>query len=59
VIQFGSERAEPLDPPYVLDGLAWVQSTQRRRIQHAVERCLGDCSQILTRCDNTDHAAAS
>jgi hypothetical protein len=46
--QFGSERAKSLDLLHALDGLAGVQSTQRRPVQNAVERCLGDRSQVLT-----------
>ena len=46
--QFGSERAESLDLLHALDGMAGVHCAQRRPVQHAFERGLGDCAQILT-----------
>ena len=45
--QLGSERAEPLDLLHAPDGLAGVDSAQRRPVQQPIESCLGDRSQVL------------
>src|SRR6516165_8035823 len=46
--QFGGERPEALDLLHTLDGLAGVNSTQRRPVQQPIESRLGDRSQIRT-----------